>query len=71
VFPQVGATYYGKFMRFRIRVAHQVSKRIVIFASKLGDKFPKRVIEGVLDGNTFFTPLVKSGISTNVQNLSC
>ena len=58
----VGATYYGKLMRFRIRVAHQVSKRIVIFASKLGDKFPKRLIEGVLDGHTEVA-LAENGLS--------
>jgi len=48
----VGASYYGKLTRFRVRVAHAVGKRIVIFASKLGEKFPKRVVEAVLDGNT-------------------
>jgi len=48
----VCASYYGKLMRFRARVSHKVGKRVVIFASKLGEKFPKRVVEAILDGNT-------------------
>ena len=58
----VGATYYGRLMRFRVRVTHQVSKRIVIFASKLGEKFPKRVIEAILEGNTELA-LAENGLS--------
>ena len=38
-------------MRFRQRVSHQTNKRLVIFASKLGEKFPKGIIEHVLEGN--------------------
>ena len=47
----ISAYYYSRLMRFRACVTHQVSKRIVIFASKLGEQFPKRVIEAVLEGN--------------------
>ena len=47
----IACMYYSKLMRFRQRVSHQTNKRLVIFASKLGEKFPKGIIEHVLEGN--------------------
>lgn len=55
-------SYYSKLMRFRMRVIHQVNKRIVIFTNELGDKYPKRVIESVIDGN-LEAALVENGLS--------